>query len=299
MVSRSYCWTLNNFTEADVATLTSDSFKEKVVYSIFGKEVGESGTPHLQGYTVFRTAQRYAGAKKLLSGRAHLEPRKGTHKQASDYCKKSDDFVEYGDDPATSHPKKYNPYSEAMQAGSYEAASLIIQSGAPRDWLMNGDRIRENLKRQFIPEFSPYVPIHEVTDFVVPQELTFWEGTWQQSRTRVLILVGASCLGKTAWARSLRQPHTYWKGMTNLDDWNPESKLLIFDDFDWKYMPQPKSFLTQAGECTVTDKYRHKKNIIVNMPAIYICNNVPAWTPEESTYWGTNSYIVHISNKLY
>lgn len=82
--NRNWCFTLNNYTEEEVEAI-------KVIecnYLIFGKEVGESGTPHLQGYIEFKNARHLGGVKKLIGSRAHLETRKGTAEQASTYCKK-------------------------------------------------------------------------------------------------------------------------------------------------------------------------------------------------------------------
>lgn len=298
MVSRNYVWTLNNYTEDDVSALTSESFKEKVTYSIFAKEVGEkTKTPHLQGYTVFRSPQRLAGVKKLISGRIFAEPRRGSHQQALDYCKKSGDFTEYEGEPPKD--KRSDAFAEALSATSYDEACTIIRTKRARDWCISGEKIRESLKRQFVPPFKEYVPIHVIEEFKVPPQLTYWLGLWKESRTKCLFLIGETQLGKTAWARSLASPHTYWKGMINLEDWNPDSKLLIFDDFEWQYLQQPKSFLTQAGDATVTDKYKKKKNICVTMPAIYIANDVPEWTKKEEAYWMSNIYIVHVNKKLY
>ena len=55
-------------------------------YQIFSEEIGEDGTPHLQGYTYFNNAVTMETAKQWLKGRVHLEPRKGTHEQAKAYC---------------------------------------------------------------------------------------------------------------------------------------------------------------------------------------------------------------------
>lgn len=67
-------------------------------YIVFGREQGESGTPHLQGFVVFRHAYRFNRVRELLPG-CHLESARGTSKQAADYCKKDNDFVERGEPP--------------------------------------------------------------------------------------------------------------------------------------------------------------------------------------------------------
>jgi len=94
---RNWCFTLNNYTEEDEVRLTRDSPDNQHAYIIIGKEVGECGTPHLQGYVEYDSAYTMKRTKELLgSTRIHLEPRRGTQKQAIDYCKKEGDFFEFG-----------------------------------------------------------------------------------------------------------------------------------------------------------------------------------------------------------
>ncbi|QKV51008.1 putative replication associated protein [Crucivirus sp.] len=50
---RNYCWTLNNYTDEElweISTLYEQSPGNQLRYLVHGREVGESGTPHLQGY---------------------------------------------------------------------------------------------------------------------------------------------------------------------------------------------------------------------------------------------------------
>ncbi len=92
--SRGFVFTLNNYSETDAAEV----FKLQSKYCIIGKEVGETGTPHLQGYI------QYNGQKSVreLRGaipRAHIEAAKGSPLQNKKYCEKGGDFEETGDIP--------------------------------------------------------------------------------------------------------------------------------------------------------------------------------------------------------
>lgn len=68
--SKTWDLTLNNYTDADVALLTS--WSEDVNRMVVSKEVGEHGTPHLQGRITFKRAYRITALKKLHP-RAHWE----------------------------------------------------------------------------------------------------------------------------------------------------------------------------------------------------------------------------------
>ena len=90
-----WCFTLNNPGAEPVPEWPVD-----VQYYVIGKETGESGTPHWQGYVCFAKPLRLTALKKLMP-RAHWEQMKGTPQQAADYCKKDGDYEEDGTLPLT------------------------------------------------------------------------------------------------------------------------------------------------------------------------------------------------------
>lgn len=99
--SKLWCFTLNNYSDADITRLRTFGNGSQCEYLVFGKEVGESGTPHLQGFIVFRGQRRRINQVKQVTGRrSHVERARGTNAQAADYCKKEGDFEEFGEVPA-------------------------------------------------------------------------------------------------------------------------------------------------------------------------------------------------------
>lgn len=92
--ARNFCATINNYDDADVERVRRVGSDEATGYLVVGFEVGESGTPHLQIYVEFKNARSFTAICKLIGG--HVEIRKGTAKQASDYCKKDGKFEEFG-----------------------------------------------------------------------------------------------------------------------------------------------------------------------------------------------------------
>lgn len=67
-------------------------------YAVVGKEVGESGTPHLQGFLYYRNARSFASVKKALPG-GHIEAANGNIEQNARYCEKDGEFVTFGIKP--------------------------------------------------------------------------------------------------------------------------------------------------------------------------------------------------------
>lgn len=98
--SSRWCLTLNNYGEDDVERWTAAiGDGERCRYGIFGKEVGATGTPHLQGFVITTAPVRLAGIKEIYGERVHAEFARGTSKQAADYCKKEGNYVERGTFP--------------------------------------------------------------------------------------------------------------------------------------------------------------------------------------------------------
>lgn len=91
--AKHWCFTMNNYTPADLDRLSIPL--AGVDYLVFGKEVGASGTPHLQGTVCFQSRKRMNQVQDLI-GQAHFTVTRFLH-QSIDYCKKDNDFIEVGD----------------------------------------------------------------------------------------------------------------------------------------------------------------------------------------------------------
>lgn len=81
--SRGWCFTLNNWTVEDRKACEAVDSK----YTIFGEEVGEKGTPHLQGYFYMRSATSMKSMTKKVP-RASFRAAKGTDEENTKYCSK-------------------------------------------------------------------------------------------------------------------------------------------------------------------------------------------------------------------
>ncbi len=83
--SRGWVYTLNNYTAEDIDLVKLIECR----FHIFAKEIGESLTPHLQGFIYFPNALRLSSLRtKFLPAKPHFEKMMGTVQQAADYCRK-------------------------------------------------------------------------------------------------------------------------------------------------------------------------------------------------------------------
>ncbi|AJC52525.1 replication-associated protein [Bromus-associated circular DNA virus 2] len=287
---------------------------DKISYLIYQRERGnDTHREHWQGYAesinpkgwCIRTWQC-----ELSSHNAHIECRKGTQSQAIEYCRKEETRLsgpfEFGEAKASKKRKgddTDNVYREAGETASSAADYLrIVAAGDPKGFAKSFNSIKACAEHLFPEEvFPPYVaPPWCNKGWKLTADLVKWveQELPRKDRPKCLVLVGPSRLGKTQWARSLGR-HMYWRGMTNVTHWDSAAKYLIFDDIEWKFIPQKKSLLTCMGSATVTDKYKGKRDIIVDKPAIVLCNEFDIDSIEESAYWARNLQVVHVSEPLF
>jgi len=143
--SRRWCFTLNNYNDSDVACIEG----LERTYICMGKEIGESGTKHLQGYIVFPRKMRLGGCKKCIP-KAHWEITRGTHEEAANYCKKENDFYESG---------KYQEKQEIFWA---EVRNLIrtgdmekLGDEYPQLWCVYGDKWENRVEWEHEKNIEP------------------------------------------------------------------------------------------------------------------------------------------------
>lgn len=96
MSSKNWCFTLNNYTDDDITRLNDlTNTDHTVAYIIYGKEIGESGTPHLQGYINVTQRLRFTTVKDIIGSNPHVEVARNVNASIN-YCKKDGNWVEFG-----------------------------------------------------------------------------------------------------------------------------------------------------------------------------------------------------------
>lgn len=90
--------TVNNYTDADVAAFKVN-IEPLAEYYVYGLEKAGTGTPHIQFMVCFKTPKRLTAVKKLIPNKSQhweIKSPKSTMHQASSYCKKEGNYVEFG-----------------------------------------------------------------------------------------------------------------------------------------------------------------------------------------------------------
>lgn len=224
-------------------------------YCIAGKEVGESGTPHLQGYAYFKTLKSLKTLKKKLP-RAHWEIRRGTHEQAREYCMKDGDYHEDGTPPMSD--------KEKGECGKrvYEDAFQLAKEGRIEE-------IPEPLRTRFYTTYKRIRADHQV----VPESVDVLENQWYWGET------GA---GKSRKAREenpgayLKNANKWWDGYVDqevviIDEWSPEHACLASHLKQWADH-HPFCAETKGGTMCI----RPKKIIITSNYSPEECFEKPA-----------------------
>lgn len=119
--AKHWCFTLNNYTQDDIDRIAENSpFFD---YLVFGKEVGASGTPHLQGFVSFpQRVRRNICVERI--GQAHFTVARNVDHSIR-YCKKDGDFVEFGVAPTGSGTRKdLDAFKLAVSSGVLDMKKL-------------------------------------------------------------------------------------------------------------------------------------------------------------------------------
>lgn len=155
--SKNWCFTLNNYVAEDVNRLMS--LGNDVDFLIFGREVGESGTRHLQGFVCFPSRKRLNQVIALL-GQCHCSIARNV-KNSIEYCKKDGDYETVGVEPQISQGKRNDLelFKEDVKQGNLDLKSIReihseVYAKYPRFCI---EYVNDNMEAQKVKEY----PLHE------------------------------------------------------------------------------------------------------------------------------------------
>lgn len=122
--SRGWCFTVNNPTEYYEELVLGDlRIDTPWQYIVYGRERGERGTPHLQGYVYFANKKSFDQVKEILGSQAHVEKQRGPTQRAIEYCKKDGDYTEWGE----------APLGPAGQADKWKTVISLARTGSMQE----------------------------------------------------------------------------------------------------------------------------------------------------------------------
>jgi len=201
--SRCFAFTWNNYTDESEDCLKALEYK----YLLYGKEVGESGTPHLQGMITFNNQRSLKAVIKQLKG-CHVEQAKDAVALA-EYCKKDGDIYEDGDAPI--RPED----GGKIEQERWKRARELATSG-------NMEEIDDDMYIRYYSTFKKIKADH----MVIPASIATLDFHW---------FCGPSGSGKSKTARDLypdayiKNSNKWWDGYTGQDaviieEWDPSQK---------------------------------------------------------------------------
>lgn len=195
---RNWCFTLNNYTNEEALLLLE---QKKFKYIIFGYEIGENGTKHLQGYFELNNPCSINGLKKI-NNRMHLENRKGTQEQAINYCTKNNNIIAYNGEKSNNN-------------------------GRRKDWQIINDMIRDGKKVNEIID-EGFGSLQHIQHFEKIQKYLIKP---RNRKPYVVWIHGRSGTGKTKWAFDHFGNDIYIKDGTKWWDGYCGQNCVVLDDF--------------------------------------------------------------------
>jgi len=211
-----WCFTLNNYTDADIQLMTNWSAESQCKMLVCAKEVGESGTPHFQGRIIFRAARRFSSLKKL-----HSRISWGMTKMQADtlYCMKEGSDVFINED-----------YRRQGGRSDLEAACTAASEGVS---------ICELWRRFPVTMVRYHRGIIECRQQLMP--LVIRKGYAADSFKRPLItdwsqshmVLGPPGVGKTEWALAHFKRPLVVTHLDDLSELTANHDGIVFDDMDF------------------------------------------------------------------
>ena len=228
---RSYVGTKNNYCDEDILHL--EKFYDKCCsFLVYGKEVGETGTPHLQIYFEMEDAKSMKAVIKNLGFNLWLGYRRGTPSQAAGYCRKGTEKPEHSYEEFLDTP---SPTWEGQMYGH------ISQQGARNDLVKVADMIIQEQRpiREVALEFpGSFIRYHK--GMIALRNHVLQPRSLEQA-PEVIVLWGPTGTGKTrdAYTKYWKdEPHYVWRPSNgNWWDGYDGEKKVILDEFrgqmDW------------------------------------------------------------------
>lgn len=199
---RTVVFTLFNYTDAHIKSLRD--YSKECVYLIFGYEIcPTTQRPHLQAFACYKNPRSIDKFIADYPG-VHVEKQRGTHKQASDYCKKEGKYEEFGELPAQGTRTDWSNAVEQLNSGS-----SVVDVINEQPQLLPAQRALREYKMMTLKPLRREV--------------------------KVYVLIGDAGTGKTRYAYD-NHPDLYSKPRGEWWDGYTGQKSILLDDY-YGYLP--------------------------------------------------------------
>lgn len=210
--ARAWVFTINNYTDEIVDFLQRNELGAR--YLVVGRECGERGTPHLQGYVYFDTMQTRVGLSGKLRG-AYVAVANGTPQENLAYCSKEGNYFEVGTLPTSREEAR----KRGGQANAARWKGIIDHAEAgDLDWIKSND---PHAYVQLKPRLeSLYAPVIAPLDGELLHE--WWVGPSGSGKSRLLWE-----LYPDHFAKGINK---WWDGYKHesvvaIEEWSPDNNL--------------------------------------------------------------------------
>jgi len=219
--SRKWVFTINNPTKNCIKSLTGLAVPEICVCIGYQLESGEEcGTPHYQGFVVYKSVRSQKTVRMHLGGRTLPQVMRGTVQQSIDYCSKSKtkigEYVQRGEPPA--EPGRgartdLKKICDSIRGGETSVSKILVE--------------------------DPYT-VHQYGRVLQMTETAADATKMRKWKTKVIWAHGPTGTGKSAWAFSdVEDPNVFvytkdqewWDGYTG-------QEIIVIDDIrktDFRY----------------------------------------------------------------
>lgn len=229
--SKFWCFTLNNYNNEDEANFEKLINDKVAAFLTYGREIGESGTEHLQGYIEFIKRKTLRQIKKFNSS-VHWERRKGTAQQAINYCHKDDEApVVLGTRISCDSQGKRSDLleiGEILQKSPYNI--MEIAKKYPSQMIRYGRGIRE------YASIFQKVTIEKEAGYQPRFNLSL---DWSKSN----LIIGDAGIGKTVYAIHLFENPLFVTHLDQLGHYNETYDGIIFDDMSFSHLPRTSQIM--------------------------------------------------------
>lgn len=257
--SRAWIYVWNNYTpehETKLQGITS-------IYHIYGREKGDSGTPHLQGYIYFKCAKTFETMQKMFAG-AHVERAKGSPQHNRTYAAKGEQPKLEWEEFRTDGPN-YGRHADIYESGTLPSQGKRTDIDKCKDFIDSGASMREiaNEFPALIVRYSTGISKLRSLLRAPPEPIDGFDFHWYYGDTGTGKSLAARTENPDAY---IKNKNKWWCGYDHedvviIEEWTPDYKMLAdyllqwCDHYPFQAEVKGSSMLIRPKRIVITSNY--------------------------------------------